>query len=126
MNDDFSRSDREGRSGPNLVMWIVLVGLLLALLGVWCVQHLKERITVFDLQRLIEATRLNEQGDLVEGATGFIDVPNTSAKEKNEVIRYSGLKDLIVSDTEMDGRVSRQVFRKQETDGKSELVPVEE
>lgn len=126
MNDDFSRSDREGRSGPNLVMWIVLVSALLALLGIWCVQHLQERITVFDLQRLIEATALNEQGELVEGSTGFVDVPNTSAKEKNEVIRYSGLKDIIVSDTEVYGRVSRQLFRRQETDGKSELAPVDD
>jgi cell division protease FtsH len=126
MNDDFSRSDREGRSGPNLVMWIVLVGLLLGFLGVWCVQHLQERITVFDLQRLIQATALNEQGELVPGSTGFIDVPNASAKEKNEVIRYSDLKNIVVSDTEVYGRVSRQVFRRQETDGKSDLAPVDE
>jgi cell division protease FtsH len=126
MNDDFSRPDREGRSGPNLMIWVVLVGALLALLAIWCVQHLQERITVFDLQRLIEASKSNDQGELVEGSTGFIDVPNTSSKEKNEVTRYSGLKDLVVSDTEASGRVSRQVFRRQETDGKSELVPVDE
>jgi cell division protease FtsH len=124
MNDDFSRSDREGRSGPNLVMWIVLVGALVGLLAIWCVQHLQERITVFDLERLIQTSALNEQAQLVEGGTGFIDVPNTSAKAKNEVIRYSGLKDVVVSDTEVRGTISRQVFRREE--GKSELVPVDE
>jgi cell division protease FtsH len=123
MNDDFSRPDREGRSGPNLVMWIVLVGTLLGLLGIWCVQNLRERMTIFDLQRLIAASAVNEKGNLSEGATGFVDVPVSSSKEKNELIRYSGLKNIIVADTEVHGQVGRQRFR-QEANG--ELVPLEE
>jgi cell division protease FtsH len=126
MNDDFSRSDRDGRSGPNLVMWIVLACTLLALLGIWLVQNFRERLTVYDLQRLIEATQLNDRGELIEESTGFIDVPNSSSKDKNEVIRYSGLKSLIVSDTEVHGRVNRQIFRREEADSKSNLVPVDE
>src|SRR3954447_10862762 len=126
MNDDFSRSDQDGRSGPNLVMWIVLVSTLLGLLAIWCVQNFRERISVFDLQRLISATTFDEEGKLAEGSTGYIDVPNSSAKENNEVIRYSDLKSVIVSDTEVHGRITRQVLRREEKDGKTELVPADE
>jgi cell division protease FtsH len=119
MNDDYSsRSDREGRSGANLVLWIVLIVVLLAFLGVWCVQNLREDIALSDLKRLVAATQVDPQTQqLVSGAAGLIDVPK--ADTPDEVIRYSKLRDVVVSEKEARGKVTREVMRR---DGQGTLV----
>src|SRR5262245_54368875 len=123
MNDDFSRPDREGRSGPNVMMWVVLVATLVGLLGIWCMQHLKERLKFSDLQALIAASALNEKGELADNSKGFIDVPDAKTPEK--FVRYSGLKDIVVGDTDVIGLVSKQAYQRETKDGKEELVPVD-
>lgn len=122
MNDDFSRHDRDGRSGSNLVMWLVLVGVLLAFAGVWGVQNLREEIVLSDLQRLIAVTQLDPAtGRLVENAPGFIDVPRSN--KAGEVIRYSKLRDVVVGDTEVNGHVTKETLRAEIKDGQPTLVP---
>src|SRR5215218_2868765 len=121
MNDDFSRSDRDGRSGPNIVMWVILVGALMALAGVWAVQNFREHIILSDLQKLIVAYKLDAQGELVPGSPGYIQIPKKDSKEK-EVIRYSKLSDVLISDNEVVGKVHRQVYKLEETDGEKKFV----
>jgi cell division protease FtsH len=124
MNDDFSRSDRDGRSGSNLVMWLVLVAVLLAFVGMWAVQTLQEEIGLFHLERLIAASQIDAgTGELAAGKTGYIDVPKE--EKPDEVIRYSHLRDVVVGDEAVSGHVTKQAFRIEKKDGKETFVPLD-
>jgi len=124
MNDDFSRGDREGRSGPNLMMWLILVGALAAFLGVYFVQQFRnETIAFSDLERLIRATKLDDQGQLVEGFPGFVDIDKKDVKDQK--VRYSNLRNLNIADKEVLGKVHKQTFRVERKDDKEVLEPID-
>ena len=114
MNDDYSpRSDRDGRSGSNLLVWLLLVTTLAVLVLVFLWQHSSEQIDITDLHRLVEATKLNEKHELLPDSTGSVDV--YGSKPEDGFLRYSGLTAVSMGKTELKGKAKKEFFKPDET-----------
>ncbi len=122
MNDDFSRNEREGRNSPSVIMWVILVLALFALLGLWSMQQLREHIPLSDLEGLIKATKLNDSGKPLPDSPGFITVRKPDSAEG---VRYSGLKDVVVSANEVLGRVKKQAGKFETKEEQEVFVPAD-
>jgi cell division protease FtsH len=113
------REDR-GSSGTSLLLWAGLIVATGVLVAVWIAPYFTYEIDARDLKRLIEASPHDESGQLVDGASGIIDVRESRGGKESDY-RYSKLRDVVVQNRAITGKVDRVLLVKA---GKSDaLVP---
>jgi cell division protease FtsH len=91
--------DRKNLSaGANVVWYLVAIGLTTLLVVSLLARPAQYSVWYSDLARLLEKVK-------TEGDKAFIDVKEPSGR----VVRYSGLSDLVLGETDVAGRVNREV-----------------
>ena len=116
--NDSSRRPSEGRNHSSSILYVFLVGMALFMVVMYVFQQPKRSIKHSDLEKLIEAHSVDEDGN----ATGSLTI--TVAKDKT--LQLSNLKDITVSLISVSGKIDvYDPSAKDPTDATSEGVSFE-
>ena len=112
--DDGSRGRHEGKGGSggsNYVWYMIAGGIAVMLLAVWVLNIRFHTLSYGELTRLVEnSKRVEPNGELVEGAPGYIDVKRHDGSGKTKVVRFGDLKNLKVGETTITGNATYEVI----------------
>jgi cell division protease FtsH len=108
--DNSPRKTGEGKgsgNAQNFLWYLVVGGAGVTLLAMLLLHNSVRDISEYHFQRLLEASRRNEQGQLVQG-DGSITV-ETQEKDGKRLVRYSNLRELHNSPQAVSGKVDVEV-----------------
>jgi cell division protease FtsH len=110
MSQENGRKNSEGRgsSGPNLILYGVIVAVLVGLGLVFFFNSQYESIGYPDLVKLIEASKRDAAGEIVEGTGSILVEKGENSSERK--IRYSNLRKVIIADRTITGTIDKQVL----------------
>lgn len=106
-----SRKTHESKgpvSNRNIVWYLLIAGLGIVAVTMLLAQNAVLEISYYDFQRLIEASRRDETGELVEGP-GYIDVRVELGEDKVRIDRYQNLRNLRNGTSTITGKIDRIV-----------------
>ncbi|MFO0867317.1 MAG: ATP-dependent zinc metalloprotease FtsH [Pirellulales bacterium] len=118
-----SADSKTGSGGPPL-LWYFLAALVLMVVVGWMVMTANQQwIDYGDFVRLVERSkRTPDRTQLAAGSTGSIEVEAAlRSKKTRRVIRFSNLRDLVIGDKSIAGKVDRQLLEAPAS-GEGELV----
>jgi cell division protease FtsH len=94
--------------GHNLLWYLLIAGLGIVAVTVLLAQNAVLEISYYDFQRLIEASRRDDSGQMPEGA-GYIDVRIELKDGKQRIDRYQNLRELQNGTSTLTGKIDRIV-----------------
>ena len=101
--------ESKGPAGNRNIFWYLLVvGLGIVAVTMLLAQNAVLEISYFDFQRLIEASRRDEAGEL-DGVTGYIDVRVEMGEDRVRIDRYKNLRNLRNGTSTITGKIDRIV-----------------
>ncbi|MEQ8785204.1 MAG: ATP-dependent zinc metalloprotease FtsH [Pirellulaceae bacterium] len=111
MNQENGRKSSEGRSsGPNLVLYGIIIAVIAGLALVLILNNDSESISYPNFVSLVKASKRTELGGpLAEGSEGSITVVNPDSTNERKV-RYSNLRNVVVGDRIISGDVDKEVL----------------
>ena len=98
-----NKRNQENKGSSGILWFAVIVIVTLAVSAVLFLNKPSKTLTASDFWKLLQATRYEKLHEfkLAEGYSGFVDIPSNN---KRGAVRFSGLRDVVVSDHEIKGK----------------------
>ena len=114
-NQPNSKNDKSNPQGFNFVLYSIVIAIAITMGLVLLYQSTTDEIQFADLLRLVQETQQDENGDLVEGATGEIVIQSANGSKWRVL---SNLRNISVGANKVTGTARSVITEKIDDDGK--------
>ena len=108
--DQEKKKTTDGKSNSGLMWFVIVIIATIAICVFVFVKPFTEKIKTGDFQSLVQATKYQavNSPELAEGFSGKVEVKKKKGKVE-KVVEYSQIKDLVVSDRKIKGKVFKRI-----------------